>query len=183
MRQGSFFEDPRVYARLDAAGDPLQKLDTFVDWSGLSPLLEPLRFESGAKGGRPGLDPLMMVKCLILQSLYNISDEACEYQINDRLSFKRFLGLPAGAKAPDAKTIWLYRERIKHSGLHEKIFAWFAGCLEAAGYAAKEGQMVDASFVPVHKPTGKHAKQLQEEIPLTEAQNRQIGLSTVKRTV
>ena len=148
------------HERLDKAGDPLQKLDSAIDWSGLREILKPLDFRPTSKGGRPGWDALLMVKVLLLQSLYNIADGACEYQINDRLSFKRFLGLKPTDKAPDEKTIWLWRERIKHGGYADKIFTWFDEEINKAGYIAQKGQIVDASFVETHKPTGKHKKQL-----------------------
>lgn len=171
--QGSFFDIENCYDRLDKKGDPLAKLNEFIDWSGLEEIVKPICFKSTEIGGRPGINPIVIVKCLILQSLYNLSDEACEYQVNDRLSFKRFLRLAASEKAPDAKTLWLYRERIKHS-LHDNIFGWFAGQIEKAGYIAKGGQIVDATFVPTHKPTGKHKKQFAEETPLTPSQARQL---------
>lgn len=84
------------------------------------------------------------------------------------------MGLSTSDKAPDAKTLWLYKECIKWKGLHDKIFDGFHGQIEACGYIAQEGQIVDASFVPTHKPTGKHKKQLEQEIPLTKAQSSQI---------
>lgn len=172
--QISFFEVDDSYKRLDKAGDPLLQLNVLINWEKLRPSLAEVTIEPGAQGGRPPLDSLMMAKCLLLQSLYNISDESCEYQINDRLSFKRFLGLSASQKAPDEKTIWLFRERLKDAKLHEKIFNWFDAEINSAGYVAQEGQIVDASFVPTHKPTGKHKKQLKEGIPLTQAQTEQI---------
>ena len=172
--QRSFFEIEDCYNRLDKAQDPLLKLNKMINWGGLKSILESIRFETTERGGRPGIDPLIMVRCLLLQALYNISDESCEYQINDRLSFKRFLGLGPSAKAPDAKTIWLYRERLTYQGLHNKIFDWFDGEVNQAGYTAQSGQIVDATFVPTHKPTGKHKKQFVEEIPLTKAQSSQI---------
>lgn len=174
-RQLSFFEAEvaACQERLAVAGDPLAKLDAFINWAGLRPLLKPFEFDNSAKGGRPAWDALFMVKVLLLQALYNIADGSCEYQINDRLSFKRFLGLKPADKAPDEKTIWLYRERAKHSGLHEKIFSWFDNELIRSGYLAQKGQIVDATFVPTHKPTGKQDKQLKEGLPLTPAQARQ----------
>ena len=172
--QGSFFEIDDSYARLDSAGDPLVKLNSMINWSDLSLILKPLDHKSDSvKGGRPGWSPIIIAKCLILQALYNISDDSCEYQINDRLSFKRFLGLDISQKSPDAKTLWFYRERIKNLGLDDAIFSWFNSCLDEAGYVAEEGQIIDASFVPTHKPTSKHKKQFKEEIPLTSAQNSQ----------
>ena len=172
--QRSFLEIEDCYNRLDKAHDPLLKLNKMVNWDSFKPILESIRFETTERGGRPGIDPLIIVKCLLLQALYNISDESCEYQINDRLSFKRFLGLGPSQKAPDAKTIWLYRERLTHKGLHDKIFDWFSGAIDQAGYRAQGGQIVDATFVPTHKPTSKHKKQLAEEIPLTNAQASQV---------
>ncbi len=56
------------------------------------------------------MDAVMMSKILVLQSLYNLGDDAAEYLIRDRLSFMRFLGLGLADKGPDAKTLWLYRE-------------------------------------------------------------------------
>ena len=97
-----------------------------------------------------------------------------EYQINDRLSFKRFIGLDFAKRAPDAKTIWLWRERIKHGKLDQKIFAWFESELTVRGYVAKKGQIIDASFVTTHKPTHKHKKQLKEGTALTKRQSEQI---------
>ncbi len=161
MRQCGFFEIEDCYARLDAAGDPLAKLDGVVDWSGLEALMLGILFDrdrNGGKGGRPLLCGLMMAKLFILQACNNLSDERAEFLINDRLSFKRFLGLGVNDKSPDAKSIWLWCERVVHSCLHEKIFAWFEDELVRFGYATKGGQIVDATFVPTHKPTGKHKK-------------------------
>ncbi len=179
MQQRGFFEIEDCYARLDAAGDPLSKLDAVLDWSGLESLMRGVIFErdsNGGKGGRPPLSGLMMAKILILQACNNLADERAEFLINDRLSFKRFLGLGVNDKSPDAKAIWLWRERVLHSGLSEKIFAWFEGELVRSGFEARAGQIVDATFVPTHKPTGTHKGQLREEVPLTEAQARQIDM-------
>lgn len=177
MKQAGFFEIEDCYARLDAAGDPLASLDSAVDWGGLETLMRGIVFErdsNGGKGGRPPLCGLMMAKILILQGCNNLADERTEFLINDRLSFKRFLGLGVNDKSPDAKAIWLWRERVLHSGLSEKIFAWFEGELVRSGFEARQGQIVDATFVPTHKPTGTHKKQLRDEVPLTDSQARQI---------
>ena len=176
--QLGFFEQEVLvcYERLDKMNDPLSKIENVVDWSGLETLMKGIKFDRdyNGKGGRKPLCGLMMAKILLLQSLYNLSDEAVEYQLNDRLSFKRFIGLSFDKKAPDAKTIWLWRERIKHGNLADKIFSWFEEPLILKGYQAQKGQIMDATFVPTHKPTGKHKKQLEEEVPLTKRQAEQI---------
>ena len=50
-----------------------------------------------------------MFKTLVQSALYNLSDDQIEYQVHDRLSFMRFLGLGLGDRVSDAKTVTLYR--------------------------------------------------------------------------
>jgi transposase, IS5 family len=92
-----------------------------------------------------------MFRMLVLQSLYNLSDEQVEYQVRDRLSFTRFLGLGIEDGIPDGTTLWLFREMLAKAGLVEKLFERFGQHLEAKGYIARGGQMVDATIVPVPK--------------------------------
>lgn len=73
--------------------------------------------ERKSNAGAKPYDVVMMFKILVIQSLYNLSDDAVEYQIMDRISFMRFLGLGLGDRVPDAKTIWLFRERLKKAKL------------------------------------------------------------------
>ena len=61
-----------------------------------------------SKGGRPPMDAVMMFKVLVLQALCGLADEQTEFQIRDRLSFMRFLGLNLHGRMPDARTIWLF---------------------------------------------------------------------------
>jgi len=66
-----------------------------------------------------------MFKMLVLQHLYKLADEGFEYQVLDRLPFMRFLGLQMGDRIPDAKTDWLFRERLKDLKLVEVLFDRF----------------------------------------------------------
>ena len=78
------------------------------------PLIVALRRSNRGKGGRPPFDPVMMFKILVLQTLYSLSDEATEFQIKDRLSFQRFLGLGLdGRVGLFIRTIGIGRARIK----------------------------------------------------------------------
>ena len=72
-----------------------------------------------------------MFKILILQRIYNLSDDQTEYQINDRMSFMRFLGLGLEDRVPDAKTIWLFRDTLTKADVAQKLFDGFAAQLEA----------------------------------------------------
>jgi IS5 family transposase len=88
-----------------------------------------------------------MFKILVLQRYYNLSDGQIEYQILDRLSFCRFLGLSLNDRVPDEKTIWDFRDRLVGKGLDKELFDQFAGLLEKHGLIAHEGKIIDASFV------------------------------------
>ena len=80
---------------------------------------------------------------MVLQTLYNLADEQVVYQIRDRLSFMRFLGLGLEDTVPDATTVWLFREALAEAGLVKTLFERFNGYLEAKGYIARGGQIVD----------------------------------------
>jgi len=94
----------------------------------------------------------MMFKLLILQSLYSLSDDQMEFQITDRLSFKRFLKLKTSDKVPDSKTIWKFRETLIQEGVIETLFHRFNEALDDQSVFANTGQIVDASFVEVKRP-------------------------------
>jgi hypothetical protein len=79
-------------------------------------------------------EPVLMFKVLVLQTLYTLSDEQTEYQLKDRLSFMRFVGLALHDPVPDAKAIWLYREHLARAGASERLFARFAAGKGLAGH-------------------------------------------------
>lgn len=96
--------------------------------------------------GAEPFDVVMMFKIMILQRYYGLGDTQIEYQIPDRLGFKKFLGLERGDKVPDGKTVWAFRERVTNKGLVEDIFLQLTKYLESKGLIMNEGKMVDASF-------------------------------------
>lgn len=148
--QYGFLDEGKRLLRLSAMGDPLVKLSLAVDFEIFRSLLDKaLQREDYGQGGRPAFDRILMFKILLLQQLYGIADDKTEYQINDRLSFQRFLGLTLGAKVPDAKTIWVFREKLVQHGLAKELFDFFATQLEQAGIITRSGSIVDASFVDV----------------------------------
>ena len=104
-----------------------------------------------SNAGRKPFDVVVMFKVLVLQQMYNLGDDQTEYQIRDRYSFCRFLGLTPEGRVPDAKTIWLFREQLVRRELIESLFAGFSSQIETAGYQARKGQIVDASIVSAPK--------------------------------
>lgn len=150
--QAGFWDIDERYALLSEAGDPLEKLNSVVPWDVFrKPLAKALKRSDGAKGGRRPFCPILMFKILVLQALYNLSDDQAEFVINDRLSFMRFLGLGLGDKVPDAKTIWLFREHLSQARAVENLFARFDRHLAKSGYLAMGGQIVDATLVAAPK--------------------------------
>ena len=153
MSQLGFFDIANRYAGLDAKNDPLVKIDAVVPWENFRPRLEaawrkPPEARKSSAGRKP-LDAVMMFKAIVLCSLYNLSDDQVEYQIRDRLSFMRFLGLGLEGKVPDAKTVWLYRDQLSEVGVIDALFADFDDYLKDHGYLAMGGQIIDASIVSV----------------------------------
>lgn len=150
---------------LSSNGDPLERLNEFVRWDIFSSELEAIREkERKSNAGRKPFDAVMMFKVLVLQSLYNLSDDAVEYQIRDRLSFMRFLGLSIGDRVPDAKTIWLFREQLVKAQLIRPLFKQFDNFLRDHGFKARKGQIVDASIVsvPIQRNSREENRQIKE---------------------
>jgi transposase, IS5 family len=151
--QPGLFDLDERYGALSAAGDPLERLRSVVDLELFRGELDAaLERSDRARGGRPPYDAVLMFKVLVLQTLYTLSDDQTEYQIRDRLSFMRFLGLALEDRVPDAKTIWLFREQLTRTGAIERLFARFDAVLRGAGYLAMGGQIVDATLVQARRP-------------------------------
>ena len=146
--QPGFFDVDERLRRLSDLGDQLEAYGRVVEFELFRPELEAaLSYSDGAKGGRPPCDAVMMFKILLIQAHNTLSDERTEFLINDRLSFMRFLGLSLGDRAPDATTIWLFRERLTKAGVIEALFSRFDQTVRVAGYIPMSGQIIDASLV------------------------------------
>lgn len=148
--QTGFFPGDRRLRELDLLGDGLPLLDRLIPWERFRPILEGVpKAKPKGPGGRKPYDRILLFKMMVLQQLHNLSDEQTEYQIRDRLSFQRFLGISLEEAVPDHTTLWLFRESLAQAQLTERLFASFHGFLQEAGYAARAGQIIDASFVTV----------------------------------
>ena len=155
MGQPGFFDLEKRLQSLSAKGDPLEVISAIVSWESFRVQIETAVCASSdarkSNAGRKAYDAVLKFKMLILQSLYNLSDEQLEYQVRDRLSFMRFLGLDLEDPVPDATTIWLFREGLAKASVIEEVFDTFAQQLDAKGFIARGGQMVDATIVSVPK--------------------------------
>lgn len=162
MKQPGFFDLQQRYQSLEGA-DPLVQLAKAIPWEQFRPLIEQIHTQQRkSTAGRPPWDAVLIMKALVLSTLYNLSDDQLEYQIRDRLSFMRFLGLQLEDKVPDAKTLWRYREELTKRGVMQELFGRFENYLQRQGYQARKGQIVDASIVRV--PRQRNSREENQQI-------------------
>lgn len=134
-----------------------------MNWNAFLPIGDSLYKNNTERGGRPNINIIIMIKLLILQQLYGLSDPQLELQVADRISFRVFLGTTE--VIPDYTTVWLFRKRLEESGKYDAIWDEFTNQLRAKGYDVKKGVIQDASFItsdPGHAkrdvPRGGEAK-------------------------
>ena len=151
MGQMGFYDLDKRLEAISAKGDPLELIKATVPWESFRAEIEavtrPKPEERKSTAGRKPYDAILMFKILVLQTLHNLADEQLEYLIRDRYSFMRFLDLGLEDPVPDATTVWLFREALAKAGLVAKLFVLFNQHLEAKGYIARGGQIVDATIV------------------------------------
>ena len=150
-------------ATLEASMDRLKDFNSMIPWAVFVEILDQLApKERKSNAGRKPINRLWLFKMLILQKLYNLSDEQTEYQTYDRASFRRFVGLAPEDEVPDAKTLWLFRQQLTQAGLIDELFERFAEFLAESGYQAQGGQIIDASIIPV--PLQRNSKEENKQI-------------------
>src|SRR5450631_802203 len=136
------FEDWAL-AQRTRPNEVLEKIDALVDLSEAERRLEATYSELG----RPGHRAAVLLRVMILQHLYGLSDPQAEAQLKDRLSFQKFVQLGAQEAVPDETTICRFRQRLIKCRLHEQLLGLVNGQLEARGYIVKRTTMVDATLV------------------------------------
>ena len=158
----SLFSEQFRLDKLSKQGDPLERLDKVVEWEYFRDTIEKIHKKKMVNAGPKPYDPILMFKILILQRYYNLSDAQIEYQILDRLTFCRFLGLSLNDKVPDEKTVWDFRNRLIEKGLEKDLFEKFTTLLETHGLIAHEGKIIDASFIEA--PRQRNSREKNKEI-------------------
>ena len=158
------FDKEASSEKLFKLGNPLEKLHKVIDFEMFRSELEAnmLNHNKKSSAGCKPFDVVLMFKILLLKRFYNLSDEQAEYQINDRLSFREFLGLSSGDRVPDARTIWLFQDTLIEKHMEEQLFALFHTCLDEKGLFVNEGKIIDASFVEV--PRQRNRREENEKI-------------------
>lgn len=143
----------------------LSEIEEWIDWA---PLYEIGRRidKTGPQGGQPRKPVRWMIRGLFLQHLYQLSDPQLEDQLIDRLSFRRFGGLPLDQQVPDFSTFWRFREELAAEGHLEDLFAEVTRQLGAKGLILKRGTVVDAAIIEsTGRPLSDDKRQELEEAP------------------
>ena len=125
----------------------LDTINRVVDWAALRSMVAVAYDDSGA--GRPGFDPVWLLKMLLLEYLYGLSDVQVSRECGDRYSFRAFLGLSPADVPPDDTRLVRFRNRLRAHGLHHKLMAAINTMLAEQGIAARPGSMkiVDATLI------------------------------------
>jgi IS5 family transposase len=135
----------QAYDRLAELGDPLAKANTLLDWERFRPIAEELFDNKTERGGHPNIDCVLMIKILVLQQWYGLSDQRMERELANNISFINFLSYPE--TIPDSTTIWLFRERLTEKDKINAIWQELQRQLDAKGLVVKEGSIQDATFI------------------------------------
>jgi len=131
----------KAYSR---SGGFLDEIAKTFDWSAIDVIMRPLH---SSCDGAPAYPPLVMFKIVLLQQWYSLSDPGAEEAVRDRLSFRRFCGVPLDEETPDHSSIWRFRQRLAKLGLDEKLTAEVNRQLDARGLIVKRGTLVDATII------------------------------------
>ena len=149
------------YRKVQGLGDRLDLMKGQIDWEAFRPIVAGVYRDNKQEGGRPHTDEVTIVRALLLQSWYGLSDEQLEYQCNDRLSFRAFLGFPENV--PDFSTVWLARERLKEAGMDAAIWAELQRQLDEKGFTVAKGVIQDATFVEAERGRARQAREKKAE--------------------
>jgi len=153
QKEESLFEEELTIWALSELGNPLEDLEKLIDFEMFRPQLEDALQNKDCKtaAGRPPIDVVLIFKVLFLQRYYGLGDHQIEYQITDRVSFRKFLGIRTLDDIPDEKTVWHYKNLLSQKGTFDKLFDEFRSFLDAMGLRFDEGKIIDATFVEAPK--------------------------------
>ena len=135
----------KQYGKIKGLGDRLAVMKGQIAWDPFIPLVRSVFHDDKIRGGRPHTDELVVVRSMLLQAWYGLSDQELEFQCYDRLSFRHFLGFPQ--TIPDFTTIWKIRDRLVATGVDQMIWGEVQRQLDRKGYQVKKGVIQDASFI------------------------------------
>ena len=180
--QLGFFDIEDKYEKLTKLGDPLARINELIDFTMFEdiyykafPINDQPTEKNPKNAGRKPIPASVIIRTIFLKRLYGLSNEQTEYQITDRHSFQRFVGIDANKSAPDFTTIWKRENKLSKLGYVDLMFKRFDQFLNERGFMANGGAIVDASIVEVPKQrnTREENKQIKKgKVPKSIKKNR-----------
>src|SRR3954451_23525754 len=141
----------------------LDRLEAALDWPALEIIVEGVY--SSREGGL-AYPLLTYLKLLLLQQWYGLSDEGLEAAVDDRLSFRRFAGIPLAESVPDHSSVWRFREELARRGLAGRLLAEVDRQLDARGLILRRGTLIDATILEAAvRPPGGGAGEVSPHDP------------------
>ena len=131
----------------------LSRLNQLIPWDQLALQILPLYRNDDGRGGRPNVPVVMMLKCILLQKWFNLSDSGLEEAVADRISFRKFLNLGLSDQGVDETTLVKFRKRLREAGIIGELFDTATHYLTSQGLILTQGTMVDATIIAA--PRGK----------------------------
>lgn len=128
------------------AGRFFEDCNRLIDFSALAGSLGDLYANNTSAGGASNWPVATMLKILFVQKIFALSDPMTEEMLLDRISFRRFVGLPMDEKTPDETTIWRFRERLTQ-GRATAMFDALVGRLREQGVILNNGTLIDATII------------------------------------
>ena len=165
------------YQKVKGLGDRLELMKEQINWQPFIPLVRKIFHGNEKEIGRPHTDELIIIRSMLLQGWYGLSDPELEFQCHDRLSFRNFLGFPE--TIPDFTTIWKIRDKLKETGIDTEIWVELQRQLDDKGYEIKKGVIQDATFIEADLGRKRYSKEKKakkngEKIEYTEKQKQHI---------
>ena len=153
------------------------QMNQIIDWDPIRRLIE-VAYTKGSKStGRPSYDSIILFKIELLRTWYGLSDGEVEDQVNDRLSFSRFVGLGMEDAAPDSTTVCRFRNILVEAALYDTLLNEINRQLEEKGVVVKRGAIVDASITDTpRRPRGRKVYEVVED------RNEEDGKDNTKKS-
>lgn len=160
------------------------QIDTIINWNPIEKVISKYYSKGVSVIGRPSIEGIMLFKMCLLQTWYGLSDYELEDQVNDRISFSRFIGLSLDDKSPDHSVVSRFRTQLTKKKAYDKLLNSINEQLIAHEIIVKKGVIVDAKVTDsLRKPRGKKEYEATEDRKEEETEPKQVLQEKLKSYV
>lgn len=149
----------------------LAVMEDVIPWQAIIERIEPY-YPKGSRGRPPrGLE--RMLRMLVVQNCFGLSDEGLEDSVYEIHSIRKFVGIDIGSESvPDATTVLKFRRLLEEHQLSRAIFEEVNRSLASRGLYMKHGTVVDATIVAAPSSTKNESGQRDPEMKQTKKGNQ-----------